>query len=881
MHRHLLLFGSVLLATTSLACNKGSVGTDDTGNTGDGGADGGGTGDGGTGDGGTGDGGTGWTTDCPALDVSETALVFPLTPFGGSQTMTVVLTNACTGEGDLDVTAALAGDDAFSGGLPTTTLAPGATAVVEIVFSGAEYGDFSATLDITSNDVDLPSVSLPVTGTVVADADGDGHDTVAAGGDDCDDTNPEVYPRENELARDLVDDDCDGTVDEDWIEQGDVIITEIMMNPVAVGDAYGEWFEVKNTSSELIDLGGWRLTSDDGDELTVDAGVRIDPGAVLVFGLTSDTTLNGGVPVDVEYTREDLSLADTADAIFVYVGDKAVSEVSYSAGWPITAGSSLSLDPYFGPDDNLTSPDLWCAATSEYGVGDQGTPGVDNDVCSNVDHDLDGYSPDQGDCDDFDATLNPGMSERWDDIDNNCDGDVDVAGPDDADNQLDGNDGDYLGGEQSLSIGDLDGDGTPDLVLGGQYVAGSISSMPGGVGALDGSGWEDWSGTWDGDTMVMVTGTGNYNYFGTMGLRQGDHDGDGVQDLVVVGSDTYSGASYGAPVAGTLFFGGGDLAGDLDASDGDIVFFGSSGAYYQGIRVESSLDYDGDGFDDIAYGNSTATVSRDYYTGIVSIVAGSDLEAGTDMDFESDFALRTWGDEAYARFGDSLGGGDLDDDGYDDLIVGASGYYYDSTTVGFVYVIPGGRSSLGGSGSVGLIATTRFEGAETDDRLGAGGSPLVADFDGDDELDLVLAAPDINTVYLFHGAGSLSGEVVASEADTTLVGEGPDKFGQALFAGDFDGDDLDDLVIGAPDTDTFNYASYYADEEGAAYLFRGGALSGELASSNADYTVISDTRDALGFNVNGADFDGDGTLELLVSAPGRNTDRGQVLLFDL
>ena len=877
MHRHLLLATTLSLSLSSLACNKGSVSTDDTGSTGDGGGtDGGGTG----GDGGT-DGGTAWTTDCPALDVSETAISFPLTPYGDVQSATVVLTNACTGEGDLDVAAALTGDPAFTGGLPTTTLAPGATAVVEVLFSGAEYGDFSGSLIVTSNDIDLPSVELPITGTVVADADGDGHDTLAAGGDDCDDTDASVYPREAETARDLVDDDCDGTVDEDWITLGDVYVTEVMMNPVAVGDAYGEWFELKNATAEVIDLTGWRLLSDDGDDLTVDAGVRIDPGQVLVFGLTSDTTLNGGVPVDVEYSREDLSLADTTDSIFLYVGDKAISEISYSSGWPIEAGSSLALDPYFGPDDNLTSPDLWCAATSEYGVGDQGTPGVDNDVCSSVDHDEDGFSPDDGDCDDFDAALNPGASERWDGIDNNCDGDVDIAGPDDADNQLDGNAGDYLGGEQSMSIGDLDGDGTPDLILGGVQAGGTGSTTPGEVGVLDGDGWEDWGGAWDGDTIATVTGTGNYNYLANLGTKQGDQDGDGVDDLMVVGSDTYSGGAYGTPVAGALFFGGDALEGDLTADQGDVVFFGATGSYNSGLRVESNLDFDGDGLHDIAFGTSTATVSRDVYTGTVSVIAGSDLSAGTDMDFETDYSLRTWGDAAYSRLGDSLGGGDMDGDGYDELLIGAPGYYYASTTTGFVYVIAGGTSTLGGAGSVGLIASTRIEGAEAADRLGAGGSPVLADFDGDDDLDLVVAAPDIGTAYLFYSAGDLSGEVDATDADTVLVGTGPGYFGLSLFAADFDGDDLADLAVGAPDTEYYNYATHYADDDGAAYVFRGSALTGSLTSEDASFTVLSDDNDALGFNVNGADFDGDGTHELIVSAPSRGGSTGQVLLFDL
>lgn len=886
MQRHVLLAGVLSLAVTSLAatslgCNSGSVKNDDTGTSGTGGdgGDGGGDGgaDGGMTDGGTGDGGT-WTSDCPSLAVSETAVSFGAISWGSSAGATVVVTNACTGEGDLDVEASISGDDAFIGSLPTTTLAPGAAATIDITFAPADYGDFSGTMLVTSSDPDAPSVELPLLGGVVADADGDGYDAVAAGGDDCDDDNADIFPADSESAQDLVDDNCDGTVDEDWIDAGDVYITEVMMNPVAVGDAYGEWFELKNAAGATIDLIGWRFLADDGDELVITDSVLVDDGGVIVFGLTSDTSLNGGVTVDVVYSREDLSLADTADSIFVYMGSEPMSELSYTGEWPIRSGASLSLDPQFGLGDNLTTPDVWCSASSTYGVGDKGTPGATNDWCSSVDHDLDGFSEDEGDCDDEDAEIFPGQVEAWDGIDNNCDGYIDVVSPDDALAQIVGNSGDYLGGEDGLSIGDLDGDGTPDLIVGGHSLA---SASQGVTAVIDGSGWEDWDGAWDGLYYASVTGTGNYNYLSWTGSSQGDQNGDGVDDLVVVGSDVYSGYSYGYPIAAVLMFGGDDFSGDYAARDDyDVFFTDTTGGYSSGIRVDSSLDVNGDGYSDVVYGNSAATINRNTYTGVISIMSGADFEEGGDYSFEDDYSLRAWGEDSYSYFGDSLGGGDLDGDGYDELFIGAPGYYYDSTTIGHVYVIEGGTSTLGGSGSIGLIAGTRFEGAAAGDRLGADAPATLGDFDGDDSVDLVLAAPDIGTVYVFSDAASLGGEVVVTEADAVIEGEGPDYFGRSLYAGDFNGDDYDELVVGAPDTDTYSYISYYADEPGAAYIFEGSDLTGELGSDDASYSVVSNAVDGLGFNVNGADFDGDGTDELIVNAPGSSSGVGRVWVFN-
>ena len=71
------------------------------------------------------------------------------------------------------------------------------------------------------------------------------------------DTDSDVNPGADEDEQDLVDEDCDGFVDETFIDYGDLLVTEIMLDPVAVSDSNGEWFELYNTSSSPIALVNW------------------------------------------------------------------------------------------------------------------------------------------------------------------------------------------------------------------------------------------------------------------------------------------------------------------------------------------------------------------------------------------------------------------------------------------------------------------------------------------------------------------------------------------------------------------------------------------------------------------------------------------------
>ena len=146
------------------------------------------------------------------------------------------------------------------------------------------------------------------------DQDGDGYSTcatseeVATNGIDCDDTNADIFPSATEVAADSVDNDCDGLIDEteQSLSYGDVVITEIYNNPKTIPDPDGEWFEIKNNSTNAITLNGLIISDEDGEEVHVvssESEIVVDAGAYFVMGINSDTSTNGdyGYPVAIDY----------------------------------------------------------------------------------------------------------------------------------------------------------------------------------------------------------------------------------------------------------------------------------------------------------------------------------------------------------------------------------------------------------------------------------------------------------------------------------------------------------------------------------------------------------------------------------------------------
>jgi len=154
---------------------------------------------------------------------------------------------------------------------------------------------------------------------------------------------------------------------------GDLLISEYMANPDAVGDALGEWFEVKVKAN--VDIGGLQLgraepaTGPGAVLLTISPQrcIPVTAGTHLLFAREADTTKNGGLSA-VDHLVG-FGIVNTTDGLFIGMDDAILDTVTYSS---TSQGASTSL----APDESAS-----CTATTPYGDGDLGTPGLANQNC--------------------------------------------------------------------------------------------------------------------------------------------------------------------------------------------------------------------------------------------------------------------------------------------------------------------------------------------------------------------------------------------------------------------------------------------------------------------------------------------------------------------
>lgn len=156
---------------------------------------------------------------------------------------------------------------------------------------------------------------------------------------------------------------------------GDLVITEFMPNPKAVGDAVGEWFELYATKD--LDLNGLTLTAGSSSEKVEAPGcLSIPAGGYAVIARSEDGGVNGGLPTVTATTK--LSLANSNGSLSVVNGAVIVDAVSWVAS---TDGASTQLDPLKLDATLNDGADAFCASTQTYGAGDKGTPGSANTAC--------------------------------------------------------------------------------------------------------------------------------------------------------------------------------------------------------------------------------------------------------------------------------------------------------------------------------------------------------------------------------------------------------------------------------------------------------------------------------------------------------------------
>jgi len=161
--------------------------------------------------------------------------------------------------------------------------------------------------------------------------------------------------------------------------EGAIIVNEIMKNPAAVGDTAGEWFEIYNTTNEVINLNGWIIKDADNDYHVITSDLLAQPESFLLLGINDDFNTNGGVEIDYMYNGFILANGDDEVIVCWIDGITVIDEVYYNDDdFPDPNGASMELKPEFMNylDNDIGSN--WQEAVEIYGDGDLGTPGEMN-----------------------------------------------------------------------------------------------------------------------------------------------------------------------------------------------------------------------------------------------------------------------------------------------------------------------------------------------------------------------------------------------------------------------------------------------------------------------------------------------------------------------
>jgi len=171
---------------------------------------------------------------------------------------------------------------------------------------------------------------------------------------------------------------CIGTIT--CATAGDLIITEVMQNPLAVGDSSGEYFEVYNTTAAPIDMQGYEIIDESGSatERHTISTLLVPANGYVVLGLNGDTTTNGGVTVDYVYSG--VSLGNGTDGIILDCTGTIIDQVVWDNGATFPDPNGISMELAASAFD-ATSNDIgtnWGESTGTISGGDAGTPGAAN-----------------------------------------------------------------------------------------------------------------------------------------------------------------------------------------------------------------------------------------------------------------------------------------------------------------------------------------------------------------------------------------------------------------------------------------------------------------------------------------------------------------------
>ncbi len=421
--------------------------------------------------------------------------------------------------------------------------------------------------------------------------------------------------------------------------------------------------------------------------------------------------------------------------------------------------------------------------------------------------------------------------------------------------QLETNQADARTGNSVASAGDVNGDGYSDVIVGaflydnGQTNEGAAFVYHGSAAGISTT------------AAAQVESNQASAFMGGTVASAGDVNGDGYSDVIVAASSYDNGETDEGAVF--VYYGG---TSGINTTVGAFIESNQVSAS-MGNSLASAGDVNGDGYSDIIVG------SQLYDNGQTNEGAAF-VYHGSASGISNTAAALVESNQAGANLGFSVASaGDVNGDGYSDIIVGALFYDNGQADEGAAFVYHGSATGLNITPAAQVESNQAF--AEMGISVASAG-----DVNGDGYSDVIIGAnlydngqTDEGAAFVYHGSAAGISTTIATQLESNQVGA---TMGYSVAsAGDVNGDGYSDVIVGADKYDNGQ------TDEGAAFVYHGSAAG--VSTTISTQLEINQSIANMGISVASAgDVNGDGYSDVIIGAnfyDNGQTDEGAAFVY--